>query len=71
MLMYSRGVRLKVGRASVRVSPMPAVLQLWGERRSLSAQAALEREGPEGGGRVPTGLTCSELADRGLPFFKP
>lgn len=28
LLMYSRGVRLKVGRSSVRVSPMPAVLQL-------------------------------------------
>ena len=28
LLMYSSGVRLKVGRSSVRVSPMPAVFQL-------------------------------------------
>ena len=28
LLMYSRGVRLKVGRSSVKVSPMPAVFQL-------------------------------------------
>lgn len=37
----------------------------------MSAQAALEREGPEGEGSVPTGLPCSELADQGLPFFEP
>lgn len=28
LLMYSRGVRLKAGKSSVRVSPMPAVVQL-------------------------------------------
>lgn len=31
----------------------------------------LRGSGPEGEGRTPTGLTCSELAGQGLPFFKP
>lgn len=70
MLMYSRGVRLKVGRASVRVSPMPAVLQLWGERRSMLAQAILEREAPRAGeGRGPTGLTAQSWQTRDFPSF--
>lgn len=40
LLMYSRGVRLKAGRSSVRVSPMPAVFQLWKETRRSDQQLA-------------------------------